>query len=802
MASASALNPLHLQQAESPIMLLVSSSSSCKYPSTFTLFNFPISSHVSAFSSPKLILQPKFPPCAMEPNAIPLGTGALATAQHHNHLSEPTNFGTRDRITSGFCSSSSTYTTPGSKSAPSSDSRLVDDKSGKRFQTGKLGQNGSGSSSMSFNDDGSGGSLMDVGGREVVNWKVEGGFAEGGGIYGHEVRRKRRGKRSKESEVHLAKTAPLRIGLNRCSKMGDVMGAISLYDSAARDGIKMGQHQYTVLLYLCSSAAMGVIRRAESGSGSQKSDMLAPSTNGASLVSEDDDDDDNEEDYGDDVVVDVKDQLRERESDAIFVSEEVKKYALAKGLEIYKEMCSENVPLNEAALTSVARMAVAMGDGDMAFDMVKKMDELGINPRLRSYAPALSAFCSSGQIEKAFAVENHMLDHGVQPEEPELEALLRLSIEVGKADKVYYVLHKLRVIVRHVSSSTAELVEKWFKSRQASRVGKRRWDQKMIAKVMESVGGGWHGQGWLGSGKWTVARTSLGPEGSCKCCGGKLALIDLDPGETERFAQSVASIAKRREKYSSFEKFQEWLDYYGPFDAVIDAANVNAVASGIRRALQSTKWPLIVLHNRHLSGHKLNKPVNQALVDKWRNADALYATPFGSNDDWYWLYAAIKFKCLIVTNDEMRDHTFQLLGNDFFPKWKERHQVKFGFSDISPVFHMPPPYSVVIQESERGHWHFPVASPDASEGETTWLCITRPQSRIIEQESNTRLQERVDDVKDHAKSSSQTVLAAQDAFTSLSNVFSSVGLSSDDQSIVIDIDAAEKLGDCVIDFQI
>jgi len=45
----------------------------------------------------------------------------------------------------------------------------------------------------------------------------------------------------------------------------------------------------------------------------------------------------------------------------------------------------------------------------------------------------------------------------------------------------------------------------------------------------------------------------------------------------------------------------------------------------------------------------------------------------------YWLYATIKFKCLLVTNDEMRDHLFQLLGNDFFPKWKERHQVRpFG----------------------------------------------------------------------------------------------------------------------------
>lgn len=50
----------------------------------------------------------------------------------------------------------------------------------------------------------------------------------------------------------------------------------------------------------------------------------------------------------------------------------------------------------------------------------------------------------------------------------------------------------------------------------------------------------------------------------------------------------------------------------------------------------------------------------------------------------YWLYAAIKFKCLLVTNDEMRDHTFQLLGNDFFPKWKERHQVSSTLHQAKP----------------------------------------------------------------------------------------------------------------------
>jgi len=60
------------------------------------------------------------------------------------------------------------------------------------------------------------------------------------------------------------------------------------------------------------------------------------------------------------------------------------------------------------------------------------------------------------------------------------------------------------------------------------------------------------------------------------------------------------------------------------------------------------------------------------------STDYAYRAAFTNLCFRYWLYAAIKFKCLLVTNDEMRDHLFQLLGNDFFPKWKERHQVLFG----------------------------------------------------------------------------------------------------------------------------
>ncbi|KAK3034331.1 hypothetical protein RJ639_032229 [Escallonia herrerae] len=613
----------------------------------------------------------------------------------------------------------------------------------------------------------------------------------------------KRGKGYKKMKVDSPE-ARLRAGLDLCSKRGNVMGAIRLYDLAQIEGVKLGQYHYAVLLYLCSSAAAGVVQPAKSGSASRSlstadilsegsenfgdfkrlgrrnsnrselditgesgnmHDKLETANDSESTV------DVNESQLpnvyvdlhtldelikylsGNDDPLNKKHKYGDQEDYGIEVGEDVKKYALQRGFEIYEKMSSEKIQMNEATLTSVARMAMALGNGDMAFDVVKQMKELGINPRLRSYGPALSVFCYNGEVDKAFIVEEHMLEHGVCPEEPELEALLRVSISAGRGEKVYSLLHKLRTSVRKVSPSTADLIEKWFKSKVASKVGKRKWDQKVVMEAVENGGGGWHGQGWLGKGKWTVSRTFVGPDGLCKCCGEKLVTIDLDPIETEKFAESVANVAKQREKNSNFEKFQKWLDYYGPFEAVVDGANVglfsqrkfrpskvNAIANGIRQMLPSKKWPLIVLHNRRIIGEKMDEPVNKALVDKWKNADALYATPTGSNDDWYWLYAAIKFKCLLVTNDEMRDHLFQLLGNDFFPKWKERHQ-----------------------ESEKGHWHIPIASEHDSEEERTWLCFTRVKSLVARQDvaishEGSRLP---GSKKGHSRSDSQTKAEAE-----------------------------------------
>ncbi|KAK6945562.1 Protein-only RNase P, C-terminal [Dillenia turbinata] len=467
--------------------------------------------------------------------------------------------------------------------------------------------------------------------------------------------------------------------LDMCSRHGDITEALRLYDDAKSNGIQLNIHHYNSLLYLCSSSS--------------------PS----------DDDDDDDANLG-----------------------------LKRGFEIYRQMNVDKVDPNEATFTNVARLAAAMEDPEMAFDLVKQMKGFGLPPKLRSYGPALFGFVKKGNADCAYEVDAHMAECGVLPEEPELSALLRVSSNSQRPDRVYEMLHRLRTGVRQLSDFTAEIVEDWFKSEAAEEVGKESWD---VGKVKEGVmkgGGGWHGQGWLGTGKWRVVRTEMDANGVCRSCGEKLVCIDIDPQETENFAASLASLACERECRAGFMQFKEWLQRHGPFDAVIDGANVglvnlhsfsflqlNNVVKRLQDMSPSKRLPLIVLHQGRVHGGPADHPNNRRLLDFWKKSGALYATPAGSNDDWYWLFAAVCCKCLIVTNDEMRDHLFQLLGTSFFPRWKEKHQVRLTATRQGLTLHMPPPYSIVIQESEHGSWHVPTVTGDDLEKPRQWLCATR-----------------------------------------------------------------------------
>ncbi|XP_062208201.1 proteinaceous RNase P 2-like [Phragmites australis] len=407
---------------------------------------------------------------------------------------------------------------------------------------------------------------------------------------------------------------------------------------------------------------------------------------------------------------------------------------------VFAHMLQAGAAPSEATITSLARVTAS----DEAFELVATMKEkYGLTPRLRSYSPVLAAFRRAGEAAKAYAVEDHMKASGVSPEEPELAALLDVSSRAGDVHKVYEYMHKLRQAVDCVSEETAAVVEGWFRSEMAMMAGKTEWDATQVKDAIVANGGGCHRLGWLGRDPWTVQRVRVGADGQCGGCGCRLACVDIDVEETQRFADSVAGLALERETKTNFSRFQEWLEANNEYEAIVDGANIalyqQNFADGGFSLTQldavitelcdrySGKCPLVILHNKRIA-RLMENSSNRHLIETWRANGALYTSPSGSNDDWYWLYAAIRLNCLLVTNDEMRDHIFELLGLSFFLKWKQRHRVKYTFNKGKAVLMMPPPYSSEIQESEMGSWHVPMEEKSGDERVRIWLCISRTGS--------------------------------------------------------------------------
>ncbi|EYU36960.1 hypothetical protein ABFS82_04G207400 [Erythranthe guttata] len=412
----------------------------------------------------------------------------------------------------------------------------------------------------------------------------------------------------------------------------------------------------------------------------------------------------------------------------------------------------DNFKPNEATLTALSRLAAARGDGDYAFELAKSVKKYGVAPKLRTFSPALICFCggAAAAADKAYEVEEYVESVGLHLEEPELAALLKVSIESGKEKKVYEYLHKLRATLREVDESTVAIIESWFSGKNAADVSVVSLDSDRIREANTRNGGGWHGLGFLGNGEWALQRSKIASYGQCCACNEQLVCVDTDTEETEKFAQSVASLAMERELHSNFKEFQDWLEKHSEYETVVDGANIGLYQQNFAEGgfsvtqldavvkethSKSKKWPLVVMHKKRVRSI-LEDASKRELIEEWLDQGVLYGTPYGSNDDWYWLYAAVKLKCLLVTNDEMRDHIFELIGSNFFSRWKERHQVRYTFTKGGGLkLIMPPSYSLVIQESEKGSWHVPIAGEISDESSRTWLCVTRSGSIDAEEVS-------------------------------------------------------------------
>ena len=173
------------------------------------------------------------------------------------------------------------------------------------------------------------------------------------------------------------------------------------------------------------------------------------------------------------------------------------------------------------------------------------------------------------------------------------------------------------------------------------------------------------------------------------------------------------------EKYGKLYNEEEAESSEKKLDFVIDGANIgyykqnfakspkhvdyNQIDAVIQHIEKQNKSVLVFLHSRHFT-KKMMPHWAEKIVNRWEEKGILYRTPFGSNDDWFWMHAALWCgrHTFVLSNDEMRDHHFQMCAHRMFLRWKERQQVHFDiFGGRKIDLFYPDMYSRRIQKLDE-----------------------------------------------------------------------------------------------------
>jgi hypothetical protein len=144
------------------------------------------------------------------------------------------------------------------------------------------------------------------------------------------------------------------------------------------------------------------------------------------------------------------------------------------------------------------------------------------------------------------------------------------------------------------------------------------------------------------------------------------------------------------DKWGDFENILK----LNKFDIIIDGANIGYVNSKgsseinikfIQNTIQNIisktgKKVLLIMHQRHTSKIKtmnFDRNTSSNIV--------IYTTPNNLNDDWFWLYASLYNKCRILTNDQSRDHAYNVSYQNEIKKWFANYQVKIDPNNLSYI---------------------------------------------------------------------------------------------------------------------
>jgi proteinaceous RNase P len=229
---------------------------------------------------------------------------------------------------------------------------------------------------------------------------------------------------------------------------------------------------------------------------------------------------------------------------------------------VFNHMVAENVPRTEMTYTALARVEAAVGEPQRALALVARLREERLVPKLRTYAPALHAFCARDDVEGADRCASAISrdDAGLELGESEYAALMDLYARniategssgggdgnPSVVERGFGRLRELAETVRAVGEDLAGSIARFFDAAPG-------WATQ--AEVAVDVA----------SGSGTAA-----PSGRTI----QLRAVHLSAEDRARLLAGIGKLAREREVADAFGGFARWLRRRGPLPFLVDGANV------------------------------------------------------------------------------------------------------------------------------------------------------------------------------------------------------------------------------------
>ena len=367
--------------------------------------------------------------------------------------------------------------------------------------------------------------------------------------------------------------------------------------------------------------------------------------------------------------------------------------------EILHDMTERQVKYDETAFSNAIRLTSMSGNVKKAMELLQHMRADSKVPKRRTYAPIFQYHPANTSTD-LYSMNSIYLESEkdeVECTEEELHSMLKACVRVQLEEQkgagepaaaatldvlsplefFRLTVHRMKDLVPYVSLTTLETLRNWCSSTTTSTTSTSTTSTTSTTPSIST------------STTSTLHTTTI-DQTTCQCahCHLQLQSIDLTVQQNDTILLQIAQVLAADATgmfQQHFDRYSHWIQKTHPqgIEVVIDGANVGFFGrrppkeslsfQQIDRVIRAftdcpdkkdRKKVLLILHQRHFK--RLSRS-DQQLVDGWKRARFLYQTPHRMNDDWFWLYIAVwssRFVAqpFVVTNDQMRDHHFQMLS--------------------------------------------------------------------------------------------------------------------------------------------